>query len=178
LSELPISSTAFSFGQFSSFGRATYIQPLTPCTTEAKRQIARDLGMGRNTVDRILSEKVYHRVMDSAGKGMNADEERSYFDAYREAGIYFRPAKKNRDLSGFDLIAEALRPTSFVAGNEKKMKPRLTIMTGNEELVWQISHLRFSEWRGGPAGKGTRKTPASCRLSSLSLRPARPSAVC
>jgi hypothetical protein len=58
--------------------------------------------------------------MDSVGKGMNADEERSYFDAYREAGIYFRSAKKNRDLSGFDLIAEALRPTSFVAGNRGK----------------------------------------------------------
>lgn len=98
-------------------------------------------------VEDFFGWKVYNRIMDSAGKGMNADEERSYFDAYREAGIYFRPAKKNRDMSGFDLINEAFRPTSFVAGNEKKMKPRLTIMTGNDELVWQISHLRFSEWR-------------------------------
>jgi hypothetical protein len=64
--------------------------------------------------------------MDSAGKGMNADEERSFFDAYREAGLYFRAAIKNRDLIGFDLINEVLKPTSFVAGNEQKLKPRLT----------------------------------------------------
>jgi hypothetical protein len=105
------------------------------------------------TAEDFSGWKVYNRVMDSAGKGMNADEERSYFDAYREAGIYFRPAKKNRDLSGFDLIAEALRPTGFVAGNEKRMKPQLTIMEGNDELVWQMSHLRFSEWRGNVTDK-------------------------
>ncbi len=93
------------------------------------------------------------RVMDSAGKGMNADEERSYFDAYREAGISFWPAKKNRDLSGFDLIAAALKPTSFTVGNEKKMKPRLTFQEGNDELVWQLKHLRFSEWRGNVTDK-------------------------
>jgi hypothetical protein len=93
------------------------------------------------------------RVMDSAGKGMNASEERSYFDAYREAGLHFWEAKKNRDLSGFDLITEALRPTSFTVGNEKKMKPRLTIQEGNDELVWQIKHLRFSEWRGNVTDK-------------------------
>lgn len=106
---------------------------------------------------------VSDRVMDSAGKGMNADEERSYFDAYREAGIYFRSAKKNRDLSGFDLINEALRPSSFVVGNEQKMKPRLTIMEGNEELVWQISHLRFAEWRGNVVDKDPPEKPQEKR---------------
>jgi hypothetical protein len=40
-----------------------------------------------------------------------------------------KSAKKNRDLSGFDLINEAPKPTSFVVGNELKMKPRLTILT-------------------------------------------------
>jgi hypothetical protein len=115
------------------------------------------------TVEEFLGWKVYNRVMDSAGKGMNADEERSCFDAYRDAGIYFRPAKKNRDLSGFDLIAEALRPTSFVIGNERKVKPRLTIMIGNDELVWQISHLRFSEWRGNVTDKDPPEKPQEKR---------------
>jgi hypothetical protein len=115
------------------------------------------------TVEEQFGWKVYNRVMDSAGKGMDADEERTYFDAYRDAGIYFRPAKKNRDLSGFDLINEALKPTSFVVGNEQKMKPRLTIMTGNEELVWQISHLRFAEWRGNVTDKDPPEKPQEKR---------------
>jgi hypothetical protein len=71
---------------------------------------------GITEIEKYLGCKVCNRIMDSAGKGMNADEERSYFDAYQEAGIYFRPAKKNRDLSGFDLITEALRSISFVVG--------------------------------------------------------------
>ena len=92
-------------------------------------------------------------LLTSHPSGMNADEERSFFDAYQDAGIYFRPAKKNRDMSGFDLITEALRPTSFAVGNETKTKPRPTIMEGNEEFVWQMSHLRFAEWRGNVTDK-------------------------
>ena len=91
--------------------------------------------------------------MDSAGKGMNVDEEHSYFDAYQEAGLYFDPAKKNRDLSGLDLINAALKPTPVVVGNEQKLEPELTFMKGNDELVWQISHLRFAEWRGNVVDK-------------------------
>src|SRR5438309_2109183 len=32
------------------------------------------------------------------------------------------------------------------------LRPRLTFMKGNDELVWQISHLRFAEWRGNVVG--------------------------
>jgi hypothetical protein len=91
--------------------------------------------------------------MDSAGKGMNADEEHSYFDAYQAEGLSFDPAKKNRDLSGYDLINSALKPTPFVVGEEQKLKPRLTIMPGNDELVWQLLHVRFAEWRGNVTDK-------------------------
>jgi hypothetical protein len=118
---------------------------------------------GVKLVEDELGWRIYNRIMDSAGKGMNADEERSYFDAYREAGLYFRAAKKNRDLSGFDLINDVLKPTSFVAGNEQKLKPRLTIMEGNEELVWQISHLRFAEWRGNVVDKDPPEKPQEKR---------------
>jgi hypothetical protein len=38
-------------------------------------------------------------------------------------------------MSGFDLITEALGPTSFAVGNETKTKPRLTVMEGNDEFV-------------------------------------------
>ncbi len=55
---------------------------------------------------------------------------------------------KNRDMSGFDLINDALRSTSFVVGNEKKSKSQLTIMQNNDEFVWQMSPLKFAEWRG------------------------------
>jgi hypothetical protein len=42
---------------------------------------------------------------------------------------------------------------SFAVGNETKTKPRLTIMEGNDEFVWQMSHLRFAEWRGNVTDK-------------------------
>ena len=108
---------------------------------------------GVKAVEAYLRRKVYTRVMDCAGKGMNADEERNYFDAYRDAGMYFQEAKKNRDLSGFELINAGLLPTTFVVGDEKKSKPRLTIMEENDEFVWQMSHLRFAEWRGNVIDK-------------------------
>jgi hypothetical protein len=42
----------------------------------------------------------YYELMDVAGRSFNATEELSYFDAYRNEGRYFYPAKKNRNLSG------------------------------------------------------------------------------
>ena len=97
--------------------------------------------------------KVYKRLMDVAGKGMNATEEHTFFDAYRDAGVSFYPAKKNRDLSGFELINGVLQPLTITIGNETKTRPRLTIMRGNDELVWQLGHLRFSEWRANATDK-------------------------
>jgi hypothetical protein len=47
--------------------------------------------------------------------------------------------------SDFDLITEAPRSASFAVGNETKTKPRLTIIEGNDEFVWQMSHLRFAQ---------------------------------
>jgi hypothetical protein len=35
-------------------------------------------------------------MVDVAGKGMNATEEHSFFEAYRDAGMAFYPATKNR----------------------------------------------------------------------------------
>jgi hypothetical protein len=108
---------------------------------------------GVHEVEKYLGPHKYRRVMDSAGKGMNADEEHSYFDAYEAAGLYFEPAKKNRDLSGFELINAALKPTPVIVGDEQKLEPLLTFMKGNDELVWQISHLRFAEWHGNVVDK-------------------------
>ena len=91
--------------------------------------------------------KVHKRLMDVAGKGMNATEEHSFFEAYRDAGVSFYPAKKNRDMSGFELINGVLQPVTITIGNETKTRPLLRIMRGNDELVWQLMHLRFSEWK-------------------------------
>jgi hypothetical protein len=66
---------------------------------------------GVKLVEDELSWKVYNRIMDSAGKGMNATEERSFFDAYREAGLFFRAAKKNRDLNLEKHGRSGVRPT-------------------------------------------------------------------
>jgi hypothetical protein len=101
--------------------------------------------------------KVYKRLMDVAGKAFNASEEHSYFEAYRDAGLPFYPAKKNRDFSGFELINAALQPLRFQIGDEITTRPRLRIFKGNEELCYQISHLRFDEWKG--AGMAAEKDP-------------------
>jgi hypothetical protein len=115
------------------------------------------------TVHEFFGWEARYKLMDVAGRSMNADEERSYFDAYRDAGLFFYPAKKNRDMSGFELINEALKPKPYAAGSEELMRPRLTVMTGNDELVYQISHLRFAEWRGNVVDKNDPQMPIEKR---------------
>src|ERR1700747_3193622 len=90
----------------------------------------------------------------------------SYFDAYRDAGVYFNPAKKNRDLSGYDLINEALKPVPFMIGNEEKMRPRLTILGNcgdNDQLAYQLKNLRFREWKGNVTDKDPPEEPEDKR---------------
>jgi hypothetical protein len=126
-------------------------------------------------VEELFGWKVYNRVMDPAGKGMNADEERSYFDAYREAGIYFRPAKKNRDLSGFDLQTDELccwqREEDETAADHHGRERRVGL-ANEPPPVFGVARQRD---RQGPAGKGARKTTPPGRLPRL--RSTRPSAV-
>ncbi len=104
-----------------------------------------------------------YMLMDVAGRSMNATEEHSYFDAYREVGLHFRPAKKNRDMSGFELINEALKPKPYSVGDEEKLRPLLTVMDDNDELVYQIRHLRFAEWRGNVVDKNDPQMPVEKR---------------
>ncbi len=73
-----------------------------------------------------LNLEAYRSVMDVAGKSFNADENVDYFQKYRGENIYFQPAKKNRDLSGYDSISEVLKPAKF----EDFEYPKLTIMAG------------------------------------------------
>lgn len=101
--------------------------------------------------------KIYKRLMDVAGKSFNASEEYNFFEAYRDAGLPFYAAKKNRDGAGFELINAALQPLKITIGDEVTSQPRLRIMRGNDELVWQLMHLRFDEWRG--AGMAAEKDP-------------------
>ena len=113
-----------------------------------------------------LGLKPYKKLMDVAAKGMNASEERSYFDAYRDAGLVFIAAKKNRDFTGYELINEALKPTSYMVGDKEVMRPRLTIMRGcgdNDELVYQLKSLRYREWKGTVTDKDAPEEPQDKR---------------
>lgn len=104
----------------------------------------------------------YLELMDVAGKSFNATEEQSYFDRYRECGVYFNPAKKNRDLSGYDLINESLQPTAYTAGDKTEQRPRLTIFAGcgdNDVLVYQMKSLRYREWKGAVTDKDAPEEP-------------------
>lgn len=88
-----------------------------------------------------------YKVMDVAGKSFNSDEEHNYFDAYRDAGLFFQPAKRNRDNSGYDLISEALKLEDY---GEEGLQPTLTIMSGcgdNDFLIHKLKTIRFREWK-------------------------------
>lgn len=103
-----------------------------------------------------------YQVMDVAGANFNVDEEHNFFDSYRNEGLYFQRAKRNMDLSGYELIAAALTPTEFVVGNEKKQRPRLTIWDGcgdNAKLIHQIKNLRYREWKGNVDDKDPPEEP-------------------
>lgn len=106
--------------------------------------------------------KPYYHLMDVAGRSFNATEELSYFDAYRNEGVYFSPAKKNRDLSGYDLINEALKPKEYTVGNRTEEWPQLTIWRGcgdNDVLVRQLKSLRYKEWKGNITDKDAPEEP-------------------
>lgn len=106
--------------------------------------------------------KPRREVMDVAGANFNADEEHNYFQAYQKEGIYFQPAKRNRDLSGYDLIAAALTPRPVEIDGKVVQLPRLTIWDGcgdNAKLVWQLKNLRYREWKGNVTDKDAPEEP-------------------
>jgi hypothetical protein len=89
----------------------------------------------------------YIDLMDPAGANFDAAEDVNYFERYRQAGIIFRPAKKNREYAGYAKISEMLRCEEI----EGEQRPRLTILRGcgdNHILVQQLKGLRYKELRG------------------------------
>jgi hypothetical protein len=101
-------------------------------------------------------------LMDVAGRSFNATEEKNYFNVYRDEDVYFRPAKRNRDLSGYDLINEALQPREHTSGAATTLRPRLTIWEGcgdNDKLVRQMKSLRYKEWKGNVTDKDPPEEP-------------------
>jgi hypothetical protein len=137
-----------------------------PHDTETRLTV-KDYAQTLNSVhSSSLGLKPYKKLMDVAAKGMNASEERSYFDAYRDAGLAFIAAKRNRDFTGYELINEALRPTSYMIGGKEIKRPRLTIMRGcgdNDELVYQLKSLRYREWKGTVTDKDAPEEPQDKR---------------
>jgi hypothetical protein len=100
--------------------------------------------------------------MDSAAKNFNSSEKHDFFDAYKQEGIYWRPAKKNIGYAGYALISKVLAPSKYSVGNEEQSGPLLTIMQGcgdNEKLVRQLKFLRWREWRGTVPNKDAPDTP-------------------
>jgi hypothetical protein len=114
-------------------------------------------------IEMDLQLKSPWRFMDVAGRGMNASEDKSYFDAYAAQGLHFQPAKKNRDMVGFETLNAALQLDVYLLGDKIDRKPRLTIMEGNDELCWQLSHLRFAEWHGNVTDKDAPEQPQAKR---------------
>jgi hypothetical protein len=106
--------------------------------------------------------KPYMQVMDQAGKNFDAEEGVDYFQKYLEKGLYFYPAKKNRDLSGMDALSETLKLKPY----EGRTKPTLTIWAGcgdNDELAEQIRVMRFREFRGNVPDKDPPAEPEQKR---------------
>jgi hypothetical protein len=130
---------------------------------EREGMVVKDYVEGLRAVENAKLFPASHiELMDVAGRSFNAEEEKSYFDKYREHGVYFNPAKKNRDLVGFDLINEALQPRPYTVGDKTEQRPLLTIMRGcgdNDELVWQMRFLRYREWKGIVTDKDAPEEP-------------------
>ena len=130
---------------------------------EREALVTKDYAKNLKTIEESsLGLKPYHQLMDGSGRSFNATEELSYFDAYRNEDVYFNPAKKNRDLSGYDLINEALKPRDYTIENKTEQWPRLTIWKGcgdNEVLVRQLKSLRYKEWRGNITDKDAPEEP-------------------
>lgn len=127
--------------------RAEANQPRFHCSDYVK--------MLRIIEEQKLFPKSYIDLMDPAGANFDAAEDVNYFQKYREAGIIFRPAKKNREYAGYDKISEMLRCEEI----EGERRPRLTIIRGggdNHILVGQIKGLRYKELKGVAA---TEKDP-------------------
>jgi len=104
----------------------------------------------------------YKSLMDVAGRSFNASEELNYFDVYRNEDVYFHPARKNRDLSGYDLINEALKLRPYTVGNQAEQRPRLTIWQGcgdNDAVIRQLKSLRYKEWKGNVTDKDAPEEP-------------------
>ena len=130
---------------------------------EREALVTKDYAKNLKTIEESsLGLKPYYQLMDVAGRSFNATEELSYFDAYRNEDVYFNPAKKNRDLSGYDLINEALKPRDYTIENKTEQWPRLTIWKGcgdNEVLVRQLKSLRYKEWKGNVTDKDAPEEP-------------------
>lgn len=130
---------------------------------EQKGLITKDYAEKLKVIDESsFNLKPRYRLMDVAGRSFNAEEEKSYFDKYRDCGIYFNPAKKNRDLVGYDLINEALRPVTYTVGDKQEQRPKLTIWEGcgdNDVLAHQIKSLRYREWKGNVTDKDAPEEP-------------------
>jgi len=92
-------------------------------------------------------------VMDVAAKGMDASEERNYFQEFQAAGLTFQPSKKNRDEIGDDLLRQALAVKPYGEGQQR---PKLTIWDkcgDNAKLVWQLKNARYQEFKGNVTDK-------------------------
>jgi hypothetical protein len=130
---------------------------------EREGLVTKDYAEALKEIDKSdLNLKPRYRLMDVAGRSFNAEEEKSYFDKYREYGIYFNPAKKNRDLIGFDLINTALMPASYAGSHGTEQRPKLTIWSDcgdNDELVRQMKSLRYREWKGNVTDKDAPEEP-------------------
>jgi hypothetical protein len=130
---------------------------------EREALVTKDYAKSLKDIDESpLGLEPYYCLMDVAGRAFNATEEKNYFDVYRNEGVYFYPAKRNRDLSGYDLINEALKPKEHVSGATITLRPRLTIWKGcgdNDVLVHQLKSLRYKEWKGNVTDKDAPEEP-------------------
>lgn len=159
----PRRAHAFVWLMASKYGDLVVPWSLWPEEANRKRQEANQprfhcsdyVKMLRIIEEQKLFPSSYIDLMDPAGANFDAAEDVNYFQKYREAGIVFRAAKKNRQYAGYDKISEMLRCEEI----EGRLRPRLTILRGcgdNDILVSQLKMLCYKEWKGATA---TEKDP-------------------
>jgi hypothetical protein len=115
-------------------------------------------------------ERIIYRFMDQAGKGFRASDEsqpsESFSGRYAKYGIQCQDPIKSHGL-GEDAIREALEPRWNTL--LEAMWPRLHILAGCRELIWEFRNLRYQSTKTSNDERELKQMPVQARSHMLDL---------